>query len=303
MKKVLIIGVSSFVGSNLAVVLRDHFRIFGTFQRHKPKIDGVPCFSYPIPATQTVDELLDLVKPDAVIYCPGIAGFRECQADPLAALHLHAEFPTSIAARMEERKGQFFYFSTSKVFDGESGTYREDDPINPRTVYGKTKARGEELLQRHAGVMILRLGTVFGMGSLGQNSILNRTWKEIATGKERRYISDELRSFYSVEYVAAAVRHLLQLGPEYSGLYHLSHSKRESYYGFAKAIAEMFGLPQTTLVPVTGESFSALTGSDEARGRDLSLSGVSFERRFGIACPTLEESLGSIRANLRLGVQ
>ncbi len=303
MKKVLIVGVSSFIGSNLAAVLRNHFRVFGTFHRRRPKLNGVPCFSHPIPSNKHADELLKLVNPDAVIYCPGIAANRDCQANPLLALHLHAEYPDALAAQMEERKGQFFYLSSSKVFDGESGGYREDDPVNPRTVYGKTKARGEELLQRHAGVFILRLGTIFGMGSYGQNSILNRVWKEIASGKEQRYISDEMRSFYGVEYIGAAIRHLLQLGPEYSGLYHLSHSKKESYYGFAKAVADTFKLPSSALVPVTGETFSTKVGSDEARGRDISMSGMSFERRFGIACPTLEESLDSIRANLRLGVQ
>jgi dTDP-4-dehydrorhamnose reductase len=303
MKKVLIIGASSFIGSNLAAGLRDHFRVFGTFHKRRPKITGVPCFQHSIPYDQPLDTLLDLVHPDAVIYCPGMAGFRDCQNDPLGALHLHAEYPSALAAKMEERKGQFFYLSTSKVFDGESGAYREGDPVNPRTVYGKTKARGEELVQRYAGVFVLRLGTVFGMGSLGQNSILNRTWKELQSGKEQKYISDELRSFYTVEYVVAAVRHLLQLGPDYSGLFHLSHSKRESYYGFAKAVAQTFHLPQSSMVPVTGEKFSAATGSDEARGRDLSLVGAAFERRFGIDCPTLEQSLDSIRANLRLGVQ
>jgi dTDP-4-dehydrorhamnose reductase len=303
MKKVLIVGVSSFIGSNLAVVLRNHFRVFGTFHKRKPKLTGVPCFSHPIPSGKPVDELLDLVKPDALIYCPGVAGYRACQADPLGSLYLHAEYPAALATKMEERKGQFFYFSSSKVFSGENGGYREDDAVSARTVYGKTKARGEELIQRHAGVFVLRLGTVFGMGSLGQNSILNRTWKEIASGKESRYISDELRSFYSVDYVAACVRHLLLLGPEYSGLYHLSHGKRESYYGFAKAIAESFGLPTSTLVPVTGEKFSTITKSDEARGKDLSLVGTAFERRFGLSCPTLQESLDQLRANVRLGVQ
>jgi len=303
MKKVLIVGVSSFIGSNLAAMLRDHFRVVGTFHRRRPKLNGVPCFSHAIPSNKPADELLKLVNPDAVIYCPGIAADRDCQQNPLLALHLHAEYPAALAAQMEERKGQFFYLSSSKVFDGENGGYREDDAMNPRTVYGKTKARGEELIQRHAGVFILRLGTIFGMGSYGQNSILNRVWKEIGSGKERHYISDEMRSFYGVEYIGTAIRHLLQLGPEYSGLYHLSHSKKESYYGFAKAIAEAFQLSTSTLVPVTGAVFSSKVGSDEARGKDISLSGTAFERKFGIRCPTLEESLDSIRANLHLGVQ
>lgn len=303
MKKVLIVGVSSFVGSNLAVVLRDHFRVFGTFHRRRPKVTGVPCIQYSITPSNSLSQLLDLVKPDAVIYCPGMAGFRDCQADPLAALYLHAEAPAALAGMMEDRKGQFFYFSTAKVFGGESGSYQEEDTANPHTVYGKTKARGEELLLRYNGVFVLRLGTVFGMGSLGQNSILNRTWRELVSGKECRFISDELRSFYSVEYVAAAVRHLLYLDTDYGGLFHLSHSKRESYYDFAKALALTFGLPTAGMVPVTGKDFSTATDSDEARGRDLSLIGTEFERRFGIPCPSMEQSLNTVRANLRLGVQ
>lgn len=303
MKKVLVVGASSFIGSNIAVALRDEFRVFGTFHRSRPRLDSVAMLPFSVPSPLPLNHLVDLVKPDALIYCVGVADDRVCQSDPLAALGLNGEAPAAFAALMEQRKGQFFFLSTSKVFSGETGGYSEDDPVHPRTVYGKTKARGEEMIHRHAGAFILRLGTIFGIGARGQNSILNRTWKELASGNETRYISDEFRTFYGVDFVVQALRHLLHLDPTYSGLFHLGHPKKDSYYTFAKATAAAFGLSMERAVPVSGREFTQALGSQESRGDNLTLNGAAFERRFGLKCPSITESLESLRELLHSGAQ
>ncbi|GIR30304.1 MAG: hypothetical protein CM15mP44_5870 [Candidatus Neomarinimicrobiota bacterium] len=42
-------------------------------------------------------------------------------------------------------KGKIIHLSTDYVFDGTSGPYKEDDPLNPISIYGKTKLASEHI--------------------------------------------------------------------------------------------------------------------------------------------------------------
>jgi dTDP-4-dehydrorhamnose reductase len=60
------------------------------------------------------------------------------------------------------------HFSTDYVFDGiKNEPYEETDRINPQSVYGQTKWKGEEAVRSHKKHIILRASWVFS--SRGQN--------------------------------------------------------------------------------------------------------------------------------------
>jgi dTDP-4-dehydrorhamnose reductase len=149
-------------------------------------------------AAEFVDrEQLDLAKADAVrrvviarrphlvINTAAFTAVDAAEAKPEAAFAVNRDGPAALADACREIDAAVIHFSTDYVFDGgKSAAYTEDDPVNPLSVYGASKAAGDatlrERLDRH---VILRTSWVYS--ATGQNFVKTM----LRLGAER----DELR--------------------------------------------------------------------------------------------------------------
>ncbi len=92
----------------------------------------------------------------------GLTGLEHCEDDPELAEQVNARTPAAMAAYCEARGLKLLHFSTDYVFDGrEPGLKREEDPVNPLSVYGRTKEAGERAVLA-AGGTVMRVSWVFG---------------------------------------------------------------------------------------------------------------------------------------------
>jgi len=302
MSRVLVIGASSFVGSHLCRGLRDDYEVIGTWNLHKVRIDGVVPLRMPISRETTLGEWIRAIRPHVVIYCAALIDDREIQKDSMHAVYVNAEAPLLIAQEVKRLGGKFIYLSTSKVFSGEhEGFYSEADEPTPRGTYGVTKRSAELNLEGLDHVFVVRLGTVYGLGSYRQSSdIISRLLKKIWVRDEQRLIFDEFRSFFSADLIAPALKRLINARDVSQGIFHLAGPDKDSYYSFAKSLANSFGLPTDSLTPVKGEEFhGSLAAAGGVRGNDLSLDGSKFCDTFHLRWPSLSESLIQLRKNLQ----
>lgn len=302
MKKVLIMGCSGFIGSHLSQKLKNRFNVYGTFYRTPPKISNVPAFRFRVMPNCQLDKLLDLVKPDVVIWSLGLSAVAS-QRDPMGALYLNSEAPSRLASLMERSGGRLIYFSSAKVFSGDRGDYKETDLPDGRTNLGKTKARAEESLEHHSNVTTLRLGTIFGLNSYSSRGIVSQVIQNLQKGKSMRLISDEVQSWYSATQLADAVEKLINHDGSTDSLYHLGGTEKHSFYTLARKIAEVFVLKENKCVPITGRDFAKETKNREPRSGDLTLNGESFARKFAIEPESLEGALKSLKKRMHFGEQ
>ncbi len=303
MERVLILGASSFVGVNLAFALREKYRVLGTYCKHVPRIDGIQTFRFDINQTSEIPEFIKSLEPDAVVYCSAVIDDRECSRDAVQALFVNSQAPYIIAQVMRKLEKRLIYLSTSKVFDGTQGNYTEEDEARPQNLYGSMKLHAEEQLSHFENVFVLRLGTIFGMGSSGQKSvILNRLLWDLWDKKPIKVIADEFRSFTSALEVARAIETTLGARAEKAGLYHLATREKHTYFSFAKEIASLFGIEDAKVNPISGSEFSGeMAKSGGSRGADLTLNGSLFEKTFGVTLQGLTPSLLTIRNAIRTG--
>lgn len=302
MKRILIVGVSSFLGSHLAIALRQKYRLFGTFHRHHPRIEPVTAFRLEIKPGAPIEDFVRFANPDVLIYCPGVASFRQCEKDPITSQFVNGEAPIVFAQAMEDLQRPMVFFSSSKVFSGNHGRYREEDARDPQTAYGKAKEWAERRLVSLGNTITLRLGTLFGVGALGQDGIIVRLIKDLQKNTPTPYICDEYRSFVGVEEVARAVEKVIE-SPMDPGLFHVSHSGRASYHDLACTVAREFGYSTHGLSSITGVDFSHKTGSNESRGTDLSLDGALFSHKYALTIATMEDSIRHWKERLQNGLQ
>lgn len=238
--RVLIVGVSSYLGSALAFALRDHYEVFGTYHEHPLRIEGVTSVHM---NCKNGGEIVDIVKrftPDAVLYCAGLSSRNIEQVDPSLAETLNFKAPT-VFFRVVTFPPYFIYFS-------------DDEALMPNNVVAKTKEQGENsVLGQRQNTLVLRVGHLYGE-STGGLSCHKMSWSENVKQKlerqERVDLSiDRYHAFTYLGDVARAVKLVLTKPPAESQLYNLAGPDLMSAHDFGKALAKKFGLPDTLVAP------------------------------------------------------
>ena len=101
---------------------------------------------------------------DYIIPLAAMVGFPLCDFDPIAAETINLR---SIEALLELRRNEqkILYPCTNSGYGiGKSDKYcTEDTPLNPISIYGKTKVAAESLILSSGNSISFRLATVFGV--------------------------------------------------------------------------------------------------------------------------------------------
>lgn len=286
------------MGSNLATYLRRHYLVYGTYAHNRPRIENVPCFQMHLDDETPILGVLKTLKPDTVLYCAGVTDTQLCERDSDLAFALNATYPGTIASALSRFGGRFVYLSSAKVFSGSKGNYVENDFPDPQDIYGSSKRRGEEILKRYENVFILRLPTIFALGSLNQRSMLNRLLRQLWRREQISCISDETRTFVSAHDLCHAIGLLVDADPIHEGIYHLGASHSDTYYGFATRMARIFDIPTKLINPVSGADFH----SQSHHHHDLSLGLGELRKQFGFEPEKPDQALKRLQVGLKKGV-
>jgi dTDP-4-dehydrorhamnose reductase len=93
---------------------------------------------------------------DTVIHAAAATDVPGLQSDPLLAAETNTIGTYNVLRVCVELGLRMVFISTDYVFDGESGNYTTDSPINPLSVYAKSKAAGELLVRSCNNTMVIR---------------------------------------------------------------------------------------------------------------------------------------------------
>jgi dTDP-4-dehydrorhamnose reductase len=182
----------------------------------------------------------DAVRPGAlVINCAAYTAVDRAEGDSGTAYRVNATGAENVASACAKVGAPLIHVSTDYVFDGgKSQPWREDDPTQPLSVYGKSKLAGERAVQRRlSSHIILRTSWIFS--AHGENFV--RTMLRLAG--ERRQLSvvnDQIGGPTAADDVAQTILRIVA-GVESSGFsawgaYHFCGTPPVSWHGFACAI-------------------------------------------------------------------
>lgn len=298
----MIVGISGLIGSHLALAFRQSRQVYGTYRTRHPKLSGTVCFQVDLSDQGKLVERIRKTRPDILYYCAGVSDEEFCQNHrPLAEL-VHCRTAVLCAELLDELGGSMVYFSSSKVFSGAKGTYSEEDTPDPISLYGGLKLQAEHELERLKNVTILRLGNVFGLGVRSDSSGLSRLLSRLWSGHRVPLISDEYRSFYSVDEVVSVCESLMENKEGFpTGVFHLSNCERSSYFDLGHLIVHLLDIPEKAVSALTGEEFDRLQGVKWPRGQDLTLDGSRLNSITGREIASIRIGLASLRRQLRRG--
>lgn len=185
------------------------------------------------------------------------------------------------------------YMSTDYVFDGtKEGFYTEDDKVNPKSVYGKSKFLGEEEVRRNPKHFITRISWVFGIN--GHNFI--KTMLKLSENhKELNIVDDQIGSpTYTVDLAKILID---MVGTDKYGTYNVTNSDYCSWAEFAEYIFKTNN-KSVKVNKVTTEEYLDITGTKQAyRPRNSKLSKDKLATNFSLL-PSWQDAID--RYNIEL---
>ena len=161
-----------------------------------------------------------LRKADAIIHLAAIVGAPACDRDPLLATSVNFDSVT-LLNRLRSPNQLVLYPNTNSGYGSTDGKSfcTEDSPLEPISLYGRTKCDAENALLDSPNAVTFRLATVFGMSprmrlDLLVNHFVYAAFKE---GFLVLFEKDFKRNFVHVRDVADAMLHAMRHADKMAG--------------------------------------------------------------------------------------
>lgn len=226
MKKVLITGISGFVGKNVEAYLSDDYTIVG-FGRNSAN-------NY---------EDFQISECFCVLHLAGKAHDLKQVAIPSEYYQANTELTKKIFdAFLNSDAEKFIFFSSVKaVKDNVIGVLKEEDEQTPKTDYGKSKQLAEqyilENLPQNKKVYILRPCMIHGEYNKGNLNLLYNLIKNNIPYPLGAF--ENQRSFLGIKNLCFIIKELIDRNDIPSGIYHLADNETISTKDLALLIGKI----------------------------------------------------------------
>jgi dTDP-4-dehydrorhamnose reductase len=200
---------------------------------------------------QQVRRAVESSRPECIVLAAAYTDVDGCETNPDLAFQINREGAVNVAAAAKDIGSRLLFLSTDYVFDGTKTTpYEIDDPPNPATVYGRSKAEAEMAISRILpAVCVLRTSWVFGTaGKCFPDTIL----KLAAVRPEIDVVNDQRGSPTYARDLARAIIKLCR--KRASGTFHATNSGDCTWFQFASEIIRVSGL-HTVVRPTSSDRF------------------------------------------------
>ncbi|WP_147676889.1 sugar nucleotide-binding protein [Algibacter pacificus] len=227
--RVLILGVSGFLGNAIYKELFPYFRTYGTYNTSNKTLEKNHQFFQYNFEEDDIFEILEIVKPTIII--SALRGDFSKQV----LLHQHiAEYLLSVNAKL-------IFLSSANVFDAYSKypSYEQDKTLS-HSIYGHFKIKIENMLMRlpKKKVAVIRLPMVFGLHSPRINEILQL----ISLNEAIEVFPNLVMNVTSYDKLTQQIHYIINRNK--SGIFHLGSNDLVHHDDFIKEIVEALHLQQ-----------------------------------------------------------
>ncbi len=245
------------------------------------------------------------IQPDIIINAAAYTAVDKAEEEADLAMTVNSVAPGMLAKAAKKVGAGLIHYSTDYVFDGRSKTpYKEEDPTNPLSVYGKSKLAGEKAVaEAEIPYLILRTAWVYSLH--GKNFL--KTIKRLAEEKDTlRIVDDQIGAPTWARSIAEGTHKILQqclnqnwpktANPSSSGIFHLTCKGKTSWHGFAKKIINLSNTSKNTkLLAIPTSEFS----TPAARPPYSLLSNEKMQNVFAVDMPHWKDALKDCMSSKR----
>lgn len=191
---------------------------------------------------------------DVLINAAAYTKVDDAEAHEPEAHSINAVGAANLARAAAAHGARLVQLSTDYVFDGTATSpYAENQPHNPVSAYGRTKAEGERLALElnPGGTFIVRTAWLYGRH--GGN--FARTMLALAAVRDTvDVVNDQVGQPTWTADLAAQIVSLVDSDAP-AGIYHGTNSGQASWFDFARAVFELGGRDPARVKPTTSAAF------------------------------------------------
>ena len=278
-------GAKGFLGTNTAVGLSGRVEAVGLARTDFMQRNYSRSIMLDLRDTNDLVKVIRKVEPDVIMHGAAIAGHETAAQDPEQAYAVNVTASRILAEEADTLGSTLVFISTDALFSGQRGNYREDDELEPFSVYGETKALGEEAVRAATANHLIVRTNFFGWSETGKKSILEFFVNSLRQGTPVRGYPDFVVTSIYVQSLIQTIWDLTERGA--TGTVHVVSDDARSKYEFGCTVAKSFGLPSELIAPLSSEGADHVT----SRSRDLSLNTDKVTRLLGHRMPTQAEGV------------
>jgi nucleoside-diphosphate-sugar epimerase len=154
-----------------------------------------------------------LRRADIVIHLAAIVGASACDRDPLQAASVNLD-AVRLLIRLRSPRQLILFPNTNSGYGATTGESfcTEESPLQPISLYGRTKVEAERLLLDGPNTVALRLATVFGMSPRMRLDLLvnHFVYSAVKDGYLVIFEKDFKRNFVHIRDVAECMLHSIR---------------------------------------------------------------------------------------------
>jgi len=280
MTKILITGANGQLGNEMRVLF-ESYPLFEFFPTDVDELD--------LCDKQAIDHFITANKIDYIVNCAAYTAVDRAEDEVDLCYKINRDAVENLA-KAASGKAKVIHVSTDYVFDGQGEKpYKETDPTNPQSVYGKSKLEGEEVLWENCKESII-IRTAWLYSSFGNNFVKTM----IRLGKERdslNVVADQTGTPTYAADLAKAIMDIIVFDVEKqsfpTGIYHYSNEGICTWYDFTLKIHELAGITTCKVNPITTDQYPVKA----KRPMYSVLDKTKIKETFKMEIPEWEESL------------
>ena len=271
--RILITGSNGLLGQKLVkLCLARGLNFIATSkgENRNPECPTINYLSLDISIFSEINNVFQFYYPTHVIHTAAITNVDYCEEHNDECQIMNVDATKLLLRASIQYDAHFQLLSTDFVFDGEKGNYKEEDIVNPLSVYAKSKVDAENVLQTSMtdNWSIVRTIIVYGEGNnLSRTNIVLWAKEALKTGNEITIVDDQFRAPTWAEDLAWGCLEIVLRNKK--GVFHISGPETMSVIDLVYRIADFYGLPKNQIKPIRSTTLNQAAKRPPKTGFDL----------------------------------
>lgn len=300
-KSMLIFGISSFLGSNIAESFKDDYKVVGTYFNNPVKSPNIMTLKCDITNLALVKGIVNLVKPDIVFYCVGLNDVYECHEDAKLSDSLNTNGVFNVVSSLDSFNSKFIFFSSAQVFSGSDSIHIEEDSPIPSTTYGSSLSSSEFYIQKsYLNYLIFRLPKVYGLSASTKLNFFEKLQYAFFNREDIKCSTNSLSTYISIYDLIDSIRESFNQNLANLTL-HLSGNELATEEYFSKVYKDVFNESGNFVSP-SHKNFPVIISTNSLNLRNgkyvFVLNSDKAQKLINLKLKTIKESLVDYKKSL-----